>query len=66
MDKDATSTSAPEVEPAYVAPPSETDRLVEAWFVETFHGIQDLPVEHFNRFRAAADRLKARLSAAKE
>lgn len=43
------------------APPSATDVAIEAWFVETFHGVPDLRVEHFNRFREAVDRLKARL-----
>lgn len=62
-----TSSTAPEHLDLVVVPaPSPTDALVEVWFVETFHGIPDLPVHHFNRFRAAADRLKARLSAAKE
>lgn len=67
MDQDATTTTAgPDAEVAFVAPPSPTDILVEAWFTETFYGVPDLPVHHFNRFRAAADRLKDRLSAAKE
>lgn len=39
-----------------------TDLLVEAWFVETFHNL-GLHGELFNRFRRAADDLKARLRA---
>mgnify|MGYP003465473341 FL=1 len=35
--------------------------IVDAWFVETFHNI-GLDTPSFNRFRAAADRLKARLA----
>lgn len=66
MLKPQTTTAPPEVDLVVVAAPAPTDRVVEAWFVETFHGIPDLGVEHFNRFRAAADRLKVRLSAAKE
>lgn len=65
--KPTTSSTAPAgVEAVVVPAPRPLDVLVEAWFVETFHGIPDLQVQHFNRFRAAADRLKARLAAAKE
>jgi len=61
------SSTAPEhVDLVVAAPARPLDALLEAWFVETFHGIPDLPVHHFNRFRAAADRLKDRLAAAKE
>lgn len=67
MAKPSTSTTAPsDADLVVVAPPSPVDRVVDSWFVETFHGIPDLKVEHFNRFRAAADRLKDRLSAVKE
>lgn len=45
--------------------PSLTDALVDAWFVETFHSVPDLRVEHFNRFAEAVDTLKARLRAQK-
>jgi hypothetical protein len=67
MAKSTTSTTAPpDIDPVVVQTPRPLDAVVEAWFVETFHGIPDLPVHHFNRFRSAADRLKDRLSAAKE
>jgi hypothetical protein len=56
------STAAPEVDLVVEVTPLPSDLLVEAWFVETFHGLPDLSVAHFNRFRFAADRLKARLS----
>jgi hypothetical protein len=56
------STAAPDVDLVVVDVPAPTDPVVEAWFVETFHGLPDLSVENFNRFRFAADRLKARLS----
>lgn len=39
----------------------DSDAIVDAWFVETFHNI-GLDTPSFNRFRAAADRLKARLA----
>lgn len=61
----ASTTAPPELDLVVVAPPRPFDGLVEAWFVETFHDI-GLPVELFNRFRAAADRLKSRLPAEKE
>jgi aminoglycoside/choline kinase family phosphotransferase len=51
----------PPAAPAPEAVRPASDALVEEWFVETFHGM-DLKVEHYNRFRAAADRLKARLA----
>lgn len=63
---DATSSTAPDVDAVIVEEPAPTDGLVDAWFVETFHGVPDLGVEHYNRFRTAADRLKGRLRAAKE
>lgn len=66
MAKPQTTTAPPDLDLDLVQPPRPLDALVEAWFVETFHGIPDLPVHHFNRFRDAADRLKDRLSAAKE
>lgn len=56
------STAAPEIDLVIEVPPAPSDLLVESWFVATFHGLPDLSVDHFNRFRAAADRLKARLS----
>ncbi len=43
------------------APAAPFDVIVDAWFVETFHNI-GLDTPTFNRFRAAADRLKARLA----
>lgn len=43
------------------APAPESDAVVDAWFVETFHNI-GLDTPSFNRFRAAADLLKARLA----
>jgi hypothetical protein len=68
MAKESTSstTAPPGLDPVVVPAPRPLDLVIEAWFVETFHGIPDLPVHHFNRFRAAADRLKDRLAAAKE
>jgi hypothetical protein len=41
--------------------PSEGDRLVDAWFVETFHGL-NLDTQLFNRFNAAKGALKTRLA----
>ena len=59
--------TADPVQPEMAPEPARPlDELVEAWFIESFYGIPDLPVHHFNRFRAAADRLKDRLAAAKE
>lgn len=61
------SSTAPEhVDLVVAAPVRPLDLVVEAWFLETFYGVHDLKVEHFNRFRQAADRLKDRLAAAKE
>lgn len=62
MAKTNESTSRPDVE-VVVAPPA--DLIIEAWFVETFHG-RGLHVEDFNHFRRQTDALKARLAAAKE
>ena len=39
------------------------DEIVDAWFLETFHG-QPLTTDLFNRFNAARDALKARLASA--
>ena len=41
--------------------PSATDVLVERWFVDHFYNVPGMPTEMFNRFRIAADDLKARL-----
>jgi hypothetical protein len=41
--------------------PSEGDRLVDAWFIETFHGL-NLDTQLFNRINAAKGALKTRLS----
>ncbi len=40
---------------------SDSDAVVETWFVETFHNI-GLDAPAFNRFRSAADELKRRLA----
>lgn len=56
------STTLPPGAAASFSEPTATDAMVEAWFVETFHNL-GLPGELFNRFRRAADDLKARLRA---
>jgi hypothetical protein len=44
-----------------VPEPSEGDRLVDAWFVETFYGL-NLDTQLFNRFNTAKGTLKTRLA----
>ncbi len=58
MNDESTPMTAPP--PADVCTPSPTDVLVDAWFVDTFHN-RGFDAPQFNRFRAAADDLKARL-----
>lgn len=43
--------------------PSANDVLVERWFVDHFHNVPGLSTHLFNRFRTAADDLKAQLRA---
>jgi hypothetical protein len=50
----------PEVHVRTSAP---SDDAVEAWFVDYFHNVPGLTTDLYNRFRAAADDLKARLRA---
>lgn len=40
---------------------AKTDQAVEAWFVDHFYNVAGMSTELFNRFRNAADDLKARL-----
>lgn len=40
---------------------SEGDRLVDAWFMETFYGL-NLDTQLFNRFNTARGTLKTRLA----
>jgi hypothetical protein len=41
--------------------PSEGERLIDAWFVETFYGL-NLDTQLFNRFNTAKGTLKTRLA----
>jgi hypothetical protein len=59
-----TTTSAPtlDVELVPAPAPHPSAAIVDAWFLETFHGLL-LSTDLFNRFNAARDALKARLAA---
>jgi hypothetical protein len=63
--RETTTTTMPADASVDVVPPTATDLLVETWFVETFHN-QGYDAPLFNRFRAAAEVLKARLRSTKE
>lgn len=49
--------------PPELPPESPSDRIVERWFLDHFHNVPAFSHEAFNRARAAADDLKARLRA---
>ena len=53
----------PAAEPEAPPPASAADDVIERWFLDTFHNLSGLAADHFNHFRAAADRLKALLRA---
>ncbi len=57
------ATSAP-FPPPLAPPPPPTDAVIEGWWQETFCNI-GLDTQLYNRFRAAANRLKALLAAAR-
>ncbi len=56
------SSSAPSA--AIPPAPPPTDAVIEGWWQETFCNI-GLDTQLYNRFRAAADRLKALVAAAR-
>lgn len=55
-----TTTATLDVELVPAPAPHPSAAIVDAWFLETFHGLP-LSTDLFNRFNAARDVLKARL-----